>query len=601
MLANITFIIFTAVFSSQIAIGQALQNKVDIATIVNNGAGVNWTINVPYSGATLIISTPDGKVYEYKLAAGATPSFAPGNKTGNRFVDGNYTFELRVEPVLAPEVKEALAAARVRGNDAQTERNFKQLGLLPGPMIESGSFSVVNGVVLTAGSAQEEPEKSRSETASSAPAKEANSAVPSVPSDVVVPDDQIVQGSLCVGFDCVDGESFGFDTIRLKENNTRIKFEDTSTGAGFPSTDWQLTANDSVSGGANKFSIDDVTNAKTPFTVLANAPTNSIFVDSSGRLGLRTATPVLDIHALTGNTPAIRLDQSSAGGFTAQIWDIGANEANFFVRDVTGGSKLSFRIRPGAPTSSIDISATGNVGMGTASPVGPLHVKRGNENLLVVLENGNVGVGTDAPDMKLTVNGSVKSVSGGFVFPDGTVQTTAASTPGGSNPPPVLLGASYATHFIGAAGSIDPGSMANVATNTNTGAVGVKSGVAGSVVVRFNVPATPNLISTDGAFVVYKVRFRDSDGSGTAARVRLVLYGNDIETGTQILDRFFDSQTQTATGTGFTTVTVCRPADPTFFAFATRGMWIDAAISNFTTAGQADLAQIQLYKSATCP
>lgn len=44
------------------------------------------------------------------------------------------------------------------------------------------------------------------------------------------------------------------------------------------------------------------------------------------------------------------------------------NEANFFVRDVTGGSRLPFRIRPGAPTSSIDISASGIVGVGTASP-----------------------------------------------------------------------------------------------------------------------------------------------------------------------------------------------------------------------------------------
>src|SRR5205823_14163606 len=47
--------------------------------------------------------------------------------------------------------------------------------------------------------------------------------------DVVTADDAIIQGSLCVGLDCVVNESFGFDTIRLKENNTRIKFDDTST------------------------------------------------------------------------------------------------------------------------------------------------------------------------------------------------------------------------------------------------------------------------------------------------------------------------------------------------------------------------------------
>src|SRR3979411_1841102 len=67
--------------------------------------------------------------------------------------------------------------------------------------------------------------------------------------DFVIPDDLIVQGSACVGLDCVDGESFGFDTIRLKENNTRIKFDDTSTSPGFPNNDCQRHAHDGASGG----------------------------------------------------------------------------------------------------------------------------------------------------------------------------------------------------------------------------------------------------------------------------------------------------------------------------------------------------------------
>ena len=111
-----------------------------------------------------------------------------------------------------------------------------------------------------------------------------------------------------------------------------------------------------------------------PFTVVGPAPTNSLFVASTGKVGLRTATPGLDLHISTSDTPAQRLEQTNSGGFTAQTWDIGANEANFFVRDVTGGSRLPFRIRPGAPTSSVDINAAGNVGVGTASPGVKLHV-----------------------------------------------------------------------------------------------------------------------------------------------------------------------------------------------------------------------------------
>ncbi len=177
-----------------------------------------------------------------------------------------------------------------------------------------------------------------------------------------------VNGSLCVGFDCPPPGGFGFDTIVLRENNLRIFFDDTSVSAGFPANKWRITINDSASGGANFFSVDDATANRSVFKVTAGAPANSLFVASSGNVGLGTAAPGLDLPISTADTPAIRLEQTAAGGFTAQTWDIGANEANFFVRDVTGGSRLPFRIRPGAPTSSLDIAASGNVGFGTARP-----------------------------------------------------------------------------------------------------------------------------------------------------------------------------------------------------------------------------------------
>jgi hypothetical protein len=219
--------------------------------------------------------------------------------------------------------------------------------------------------------------------------------------DDVIPDDLIVQGSACVGLDCVNNESFGFDTIRLKENNTRIKFDDTSVSAGFPANDWQLTANDSAAGGLNKFSIENTTVATVPFTVVGPAPTNSLFVDSTGKVGLRTSTPGLDLSIKTGNTPAHRLEQDTSSGFSAQTWDIAGNEANFFVRDVTGGSRLPFRIRPGAPTSSIDISASGSVGVGTASPTpgNKVHVL-GNDATIIRQTIENTGAGQSSLSLK---------------------------------------------------------------------------------------------------------------------------------------------------------------------------------------------------------
>ena len=178
------------------------------------------------------------------------------------------------------------------------------------------------------------------------------------------------------------------------------------------------------------------------------------------------------MHANTTDTPAIRLEQNNSGGFTAQTWDIGANEANFFVRDVTGGSLLPFRIRPGAPTSSLDISSDGDVGVGTGSPAKKLHISATNSQIFVTrpanaagnyalldfgtnnvekfliglnadsdpgvdkmsffdtafsaatpvmtFTGGNVGIGTQAPTDKFVVNGTASKPGGGTwaVFSD---------------------------------------------------------------------------------------------------------------------------------------------------------------------------------------
>lgn len=106
--------------------------------------------------------------------------------------------------------------------------------------------------------------------------------------DVVVPDDQIIQGSICTGFDCINNESFGFDTLILKENNLRLFFNDTSVGT-FPTNDWRITLNDSASGGASYFRIDDATAGTSMLTILPG-----------GNVGIGTTTPTERLH-VAGN------------------------------------------------------------------------------------------------------------------------------------------------------------------------------------------------------------------------------------------------------------------------------------------------------------
>ena len=280
--------------------------------------------------------------------------------------------------------------------------------------------------------------------------------------DVVHLDDVIITGSECVGFDCVNGESFGFDTLRLKENNLRIKFQDTSNSASFPSNDWQITANDSSNGGANKFSIDDIDGGRTPFTIEAGAPSHSLYVEDGGRVGFGTSTPVVDLHAVNGNTPTLRLEQNGSSGFTPQTWDMAGNEANFFIRDVTNGAKLPFRIQPGAPSESLTIKSDGDIGLGTWNPSTALHLLRTNNTAKIKIED----TGSTADSVMLNIRNagdptialsdsdtSVKWVTGmgssggtddSFIISlDSTANPEFAIWPNGK----VIMGANGAEHF----------------------------------------------------------------------------------------------------------------------------------------------------------
>lgn len=129
--------------------------------------------------------------------------------------------------------------------------------------------------------------------------------------DQVIADDLIVQSSICAGFDCVDGEIFGFDTLRLKENNVSLSFNDTSVGE-YPNRSWAITANESAEGGLNYLGITDVATGARPFWVLADSR-NSAVVVAADRVGFGTSTPEKPLHLVVADTPAIRLEQAGGG------------------------------------------------------------------------------------------------------------------------------------------------------------------------------------------------------------------------------------------------------------------------------------------------
>ncbi len=122
--------------------------------------------------------------------------------------------------------------------------------------------------------------------------------------DQVIPDDQIVQGDQCVGLDCINGEAFGSDTLRLKENNTRLAFDDTSTAPGDPANDWELTANDTANGGQSYLGVTDRTAGTLPLRVLEGGPADVLALAPGGLARLAHGTLVQRVNGSATENPS---------------------------------------------------------------------------------------------------------------------------------------------------------------------------------------------------------------------------------------------------------------------------------------------------------
>ena len=371
-----------------------------------SSGGVSWQVTSPNDSVSLRVRRPDGTVFEEEFSGGQSPAFT--SPTGV-LPDGSYTYELRLARTVSKE-----AQAQTRNIDTNREGLDLRSGL-----VQSGSFRVVNGAV-------------KLPDASAVEAKSTSRNTPSVPQET-------------------------FISLTIQSNAPVLHFDDNSSTPGFPTTDWDIVANDPFSGGAEKFSILDVTTNTVPFTIEGGAPDNSLTISSNGYIGLGTIVPTKPLHVRTtsgGFLPTLRLEAAGV----PRTWDVEAGAAGLWFKDVTTGT-VPLVLR----------NNTGRVGLGVDDPQGKLHVLGAGDQLSIFqssdnnavqfrlqtnsinrrfvalnaagtqqsqllfgdngafdflgptaadvrmrfLANGNVGIGTTAPTQKLSVNGTAGKPGGG--------------------------------------------------------------------------------------------------------------------------------------------------------------------------------------------
>lgn len=262
---------------------------------------ISWQPQFAFSGGVLRVNGPDGPVLRRAIEPGGDLTYRLVDGDGAPLGDGHYTFEIRLTRVT--DLEAAGAAIQNPGDgDGAAIGNTARV---------SGRFEIRNGSLVV----------QRTPTLADA----AGGRSPSVEGPIPQVFDHIgtvtIDGKLVVGFDTTIPLA---DIFVVCENDDGecpgdIRFQQHTTGVAVDAgTDWAIQADF----GNAEFRVRNgptIGTTTDPLTIEQGAPSDSLYIAATGRIGMRTATPSHSIDLAGELFPQINFTSTDTTEATLQM------------------------------------------------------------------------------------------------------------------------------------------------------------------------------------------------------------------------------------------------------------------------------------------